>query len=98
MGVVGRYILEPTIFNILKNTAEGAGGEIQLTDAIAKQILKEKVIAYEFKGKRFDCGNKLDFLKASIEYGLSHAQLSDDFKKYLKIRFKLKIKLNFYKI
>ena len=84
MGVVGRYILEPSIFNILNNTAEGAGGEIQLTDAIAKQILKEKVIAYEFKGKRFDCGNKLDFLKASVEYGLSHAQLSDDFKKYLK--------------
>ena len=84
MGVVGRYILEPTIFHILKKTTEGAGGEIQLTDAIAKQISKEKVIAYEFKGKRFDCGSKLDFLKASIEYGLNHDQLSNDLKQYLK--------------
>ena len=84
MGVVGRYILEPTIFNILKNTIEGTGGEIQLTDAIATQITKEKVIAYEFIGKRFDCGNKLDFLKASIEYGLNHEKLSNDLKLYLK--------------
>ncbi|MFL2559951.1 MAG: UTP--glucose-1-phosphate uridylyltransferase GalU [Gammaproteobacteria bacterium] len=84
MGVVGRYILNPSIFNILKNTKKGSGREIQLTDAIAKQIKKEKVYAYEFEGKRFDCGNKLGFLKATIEYGLSHKELSGDLRDYIK--------------
>ena len=84
MGVVGRYILNPSIFDLLKNTEKGSGGEIQLTDAIAKQIKKEKVYAYEFKGKRFDCGNKLGFLQATIEYGLTHNGVSKDLKKYLK--------------
>lgn len=84
MGVVGRYILKPTIFDILEDTVQGLGGEIQLTDAIARQIDSEKVYAYEFKGKRFDCGNKLDFLKASIEYGLNHEELSKELKNYLK--------------
>jgi UTP--glucose-1-phosphate uridylyltransferase len=84
MGVVGRYILKPSIFNILENTKEGAGGEIQLTDAIATQIANEKVYAYEFEGKRFDCGNKLGFLKATIEYGLNHKDLSKDLRDYIK--------------
>jgi len=84
MGVVGRYILKPSIFNILENTKEGAGGEIQLTDAIATQIANEKVYAYEFEGKRFDCGNKLGFLKATIEYGLNHKELSKDLRDYIK--------------
>ena len=84
MGVVGRYILTPTIFEILENTAKGSGGEIQLTDAIAAQIKKEKVYAYEFAGKRFDCGNKLGFLKATIEYGLNHQEISSELKSYLK--------------
>ena len=84
MGVVGRYILNPSIFDILKNTKKGSGGEIQLTDAIANQIKKEKVYAYEFKGKRFDCGNKLGFLQATIEYGLNHNELSGDLRDYIK--------------
>ena len=84
MGVVGRYILTPTIFEILENTPKGSGGEIQLTDAIATQIKKEKVYAYEFAGKRFDCGNKLGFLKATIEYGLNHQEISSELKSYLK--------------
>ena len=84
MGVVGRYILTPSIFDILENTKTGSGGEIQLTDAIATQIIKEKVYAYEFRGKRFDCGNKLGFLKATIEYGLNHKELSEELKSYLK--------------
>jgi len=84
MGVVGRYILKPSIFEILENTKEGAGGEIQLTDAIAAQIANEKVYAHEFEGKRFDCGNKLGFLKATIEYGLNHKDLSEDLIDYIK--------------
>ena len=83
MGVVGRYILNPSIFDILENTEEGSGGEIQLTDAIAAQLKKEKVYAYEFAGKRFDCGSKLGFLKATIEYGLNHKEISNDLRKYL---------------
>ena len=84
MGVVGRYILNPSIFDILENTKEGSGGEIQLTDAIATQISNEKVYAYEFEGKRFDCGSKLGFLEATIEYGLNHKELSGDLRDYIK--------------
>ena len=84
MGVVGRYILKPSIFNILETTQKGAGDEIQLTDAIAMQILKEKVYAYEFEGKRFDCGNKFGFMKATIEYGLNHEEIAPKLKEYLK--------------
>lgn len=84
MGVVGRYILNPSIFNILEKTQKGAGGEIQLTDAISTQILNEDVFAYEFEGKRFDCGSKLGFLKATIEYGLNHKELSSDLSNYIK--------------
>jgi UTP--glucose-1-phosphate uridylyltransferase len=83
LGVVGRYILNPSIFGILENTQKGTGGEIQLTDAISSLITKEEVYAYEFNGKRFDCGSKLGFLKATIQYGLSHNELSEEFKKYL---------------
>ncbi len=84
MGVVGRYILKPSIFNILESTSKGTGGEIQLTDAIAAQIKQEKVYAYEFEGKRFDCGSKIGFLKATIEYALHHNETSDELKEYLK--------------
>ncbi len=84
MGVVGRYILKPSIFDILERTQKGAGDEIQLTDAIAMQILKEKVYAYEFEGKRFDCGNKFGFMKATIEYGLNHKEIAPKLKEYLK--------------
>ena len=89
MGVVGRYILRPSIFDILETTSRGAGDEIQLTDAIASQIEQEKVYAYEFEGKRFDCGNKFGFMKATIEYGLNHDEIAPELKEYIK-----KIKLD----
>jgi UTP--glucose-1-phosphate uridylyltransferase len=84
LGVVGRYILTPRIFDLLKQTERGAGGEIQLTDAIADLLKYEKVRAYRVKGKRYDCGSKLGYLEATVEYGLSHPELGADFNTYLK--------------
>lgn len=84
LAVVGRYILTPGIFDKLKKTRRGAGGEIQLTDAIADLMLDEQVLAYEFEGKRYDCGSKLGFLIATVEHGLLHNELKDDFLDYLK--------------
>ncbi|MCU7844727.1 MAG: UTP--glucose-1-phosphate uridylyltransferase GalU [Candidatus Thiodiazotropha sp. (ex Monitilora ramsayi)] len=84
LAVVGRYILTPRIFDLLKQTGRGAGGEIQLTDAIAELLKYEKVRAYRVKGKRYDCGSKLGYLEASVEYGLSHPELGKDFNTYLK--------------
>ena len=83
IAVVGRYILTPKIFELLEKTPKGAGGEIQLTDAIAELLKGERVLAYEFEGKRYDCGDKLGYLKATIEYGLRHAELRDEFASYL---------------
>ena len=83
LAVVGRYILTPTIFDKLKQTGRGAGGEIQLTDAIADLLKDEQVLCYEFKGKRYDCGSKLGYMQATVEYGLKHPELSQDFKEYL---------------
>ena len=62
----------------------GAGGEIQLTDGIARLMLRQPVYAYQFEGKRYDCGNKLGYLQATVEFGLKHASLGADFKAYLK--------------
>lgn len=84
LGVVGRYILTPRIFDLIKKTGRGTGGEIQLTDAIAELLKYEKVRAYRVKGKRYDCGSKLGYLEASVEYGLAHPELGDGFKAYLK--------------
>lgn len=83
LAVVGRYILTPKIFEFLEKTGRGAGNEIQLTDAIAKLLEDESVLAYEFIGKRFDCGNKLGYLKATVEYALQHPKLKQEFKAYL---------------
>jgi len=83
LAVVGRYILTPTIFPILENIGKGAGGEIQLTDAIASLMNQEQILAYEFKGKRYDCGSKLGYLQATVEYALKHDELREDFRKYL---------------
>jgi UTP--glucose-1-phosphate uridylyltransferase len=83
LGVVGRYILTPRIFDLIKRTGEGKGGEIQLTDAIAALLKYEKVRAYRVKGKRYDCGSKLGYLMATVEYGLAHPELGEDFEKYL---------------
>jgi UTP--glucose-1-phosphate uridylyltransferase len=80
LGVVGRYILTPRIFSLLETTTQGSGGEIQLTDGIAKLLLEEKVLALQFKGKRYDCGSKLGYLEATIAYALKHPELADDFR------------------
>lgn len=80
LGVVGRYILTPRIFTLLEKTQQGSGGEIQLTDAIAKLLLEEPVFAYQFSGKRYDCGSKLGYLEATIAYALKHPELADDFR------------------
>jgi UTP--glucose-1-phosphate uridylyltransferase len=84
LGVVGRYILTPRIFHHLEDTQPGAGGEIQLTDAIAALMQEESVYAYEFEGKRYDCGSKLGYLEATVEYGLKHRELADSFRRYLR--------------
>ncbi|MDQ4148283.1 MAG: UTP--glucose-1-phosphate uridylyltransferase GalU [Pseudomonadota bacterium] len=84
IAVVGRYILTPFIFDLLPHVKKGAGGEIQLTDAIARQLEHEEVLAYEFLGKRYDCGNKLGYLEATVEYALKHPELHARFREYLK--------------
>ena len=84
LGVVGRYILSPKIFSHLENMKAGAGGEIQLTDAIASLLDDEPVYAFEFEGTRYDCGSKLGYLKATVQYGLKHKELADDFRAFLK--------------
>ena len=84
LAVVGRYLLTPKIFEMLEKTGEGAGGEIQLTDGIAALLEYEPVIAYPFQGKRYDCGSKLGYLEATVEYGLAHAELGERFSAYLR--------------
>lgn len=83
LGVVGRYILTPRIFEFLEKTEHGAGGEIQLTDAIAMLMKEEQVLAYEFLGTRYDCGDKLGYLEAMVNYGLKHPDLKEDFAEFL---------------
>lgn len=82
-AVVGRYILTPGIFERLNNVKRGAGGEIQLTDAIAMLLKDEPVLSFEFEGKRYDCGSKLGYLMATVEQGLKHDELRESFKAYL---------------
>ena len=84
LAVVGRYILTPLIFDLLETTPRGSGGEIQLTDAISALLEHEDVFAFRFDGKRYDCGTKLGYLQATVEYGLKHAEIGDDFQAYLK--------------
>ena len=83
VAVVGRYLLQPSIFSILEKTGEGAGGEIQLTDALAKQAKNEKLLAYKFEGKRYDCGSKLGYLEATVELAIKHPGVGKQFAKYL---------------
>ncbi|MEG3592299.1 MAG: UTP--glucose-1-phosphate uridylyltransferase GalU [Pseudomonadota bacterium] len=83
MGVVGRYLFEPSIFRYIKKIKPGVAGEIQLTDAIAENLKDEKILAYEFQGRRYDCGSKLGYLKATVEYALKHDELAEDFSRYL---------------
>ncbi len=84
LAVVGRYILSPRIFQLLEHTAPDAKGEIQLTDAIARLLDYETVLAHEFRGVRYDCGSKLGYLKATVEYGLKHPELGPEFAAYLR--------------
>ncbi|HWF98667.1 MAG TPA: UTP--glucose-1-phosphate uridylyltransferase GalU [Steroidobacteraceae bacterium] len=84
LAVVGRYVLAPAIFEHLERLGQGAGGEIQLTDGIAALMREEAVYAYRFSGKRYDCGSKLGYLQATVEYALGHSALGKDFRRYLK--------------
>jgi UTP--glucose-1-phosphate uridylyltransferase len=83
LAVVGRYLLTPAIFDELRQVGRGAGGEIQLTDGIARLMKHEAVYAHRFEGKRFDCGSKLGYLQATVEHALAHPALSQPFRSYL---------------
>ena len=83
-AIVGRYVLTPAIFDILRTTQRGAGDEIQLTDAIAALREHEQVLSYSFEGRRYDCGSKIGYLQATVDFALEHEELASDFKNYLK--------------
>ncbi len=83
LGVVGRYILTPRIFHHLAQIKPGAGSEIQLTDAIAALLEEDRVLAYAFKGTRYDCGSKLGYLQAMVAYGRKHPEVGKDFERFL---------------
>lgn len=84
LAIIGRYLLTPQIFNILETLEPGAGGEIQLTDAIDQLNKTQRVFAKRFDGKRYDVGSKIGFLEMSIEYGLEHPEIKDDLKAMIK--------------
>jgi len=86
LAVVGRYILTPRIFHHLRAAEPGAGGEIQLTDAISRLLDDEKVLAYRFEGRRYDCGNKLGYLQAMVDYGVKHPEVGEEFERFLRER------------
>ena len=83
-AIVGRYVLTPAIFDLLRTTQRGAGDEIQLTDAIAALREHEQVLSYSFEGRRYDCGSKIGYLQATVEFALEHEELASEFKNYLK--------------
>jgi UTP--glucose-1-phosphate uridylyltransferase len=84
LGVVGRYVLMPSIFDHLRRTVPNAGGEIQLTDAIGGLLAEEQVLAYRYYGTRFDCGSKLGYLKATVQFALRHPEVRQAFEHYLR--------------
>ena len=84
LGVVGRYILTPRIFHHLENITPGAGGEIQLTDGIASLLSEEAILACRYDGIRYDCGSKLGYLQATVDFGRRHPEVGEDFTNYLK--------------
>ena len=84
LAIIGRYILTPGIFPALDETGRGSGGEIQLTDGLRRLLTRERILAYEFKGKRHDAGDKLGFLMATVEFALKNEELGSDFRAYLK--------------
>ena len=83
LAVVGRYILPPELFDLLETQERGAGNEIQLTDAIARLLSTQRLLAYTFEGKRFDCGSKMGYLQAQVELALSHEEVGEEFREYL---------------
>ncbi len=83
LAVVGRYILTPRIFHHLESVSPGSGGEIQLTDGIASLLIEEQVLAYRYQGIRFDCGSKLGYLQAMVDFGRRHPEVGVDFSNYL---------------
>ena len=83
LAVVGRYVLTSRIFHYLENVTPGSGGEIQLTDGIAALLDEQQVLAYRYDGIRYDCGSKLGYLKATVEFALRHHEVADDFSRYL---------------
>ncbi len=83
LAVVGRYVLSGAIFPILEKTRGGKGGEIQLTDAIAQLLLKDRVLAYQFEGRRFDCGTRIGLIEATIQYALDHDDLADEARTFM---------------
>jgi UTP--glucose-1-phosphate uridylyltransferase len=87
LAVVGRYVLTPRIFDHLRAVPPGAGGEIQLTDGIARLLAEERVLAYAFEGRRYDCGSKLGYLEATVDYGLKHPETADAFARFLSTRW-----------
>jgi len=86
LAVIGRYVLTPRIFDLLGELTPGAGGEIQLTDAISQLLSHERVLAVRLPGRRFDCGSKLGYLQATVEYGVRHPEIGKDFARFLKTR------------
>jgi len=89
LAVVGRYVLTPRIFHHLETGQPGAGGEIQLTDAISALLAEQQVLAYRYQGVRYDCGSKLGYLQATVEYALRHSEVGEEFAAYLKSLEKL---------
>ncbi|MCK4870176.1 MAG: UTP--glucose-1-phosphate uridylyltransferase GalU [Gammaproteobacteria bacterium] len=87
LAVVGRYVLTPAIFSFLESLSVGKGGEYQLTDAIAKLLNEEEVRLCQFSSVRYDCGSKLGYLKATLEFALNHCEVGAEFKEYLHARF-----------
>jgi UTP--glucose-1-phosphate uridylyltransferase len=84
LAVVGRYVLTPRIFHHLENVRAGSGGEIQLTDAISSLLAEQQVLAYRYEGVRYDCGSKLGYLQATVEYALRHSEVGSEFAAYLR--------------
>jgi UTP--glucose-1-phosphate uridylyltransferase len=84
LGVAGRYILTPGVFHEILTQPRGVGGEIQLTDGIASLLRREKVFAYRYEGRRYDCGSKEGFLQANVELALTHPELGPGFREFLK--------------
>ena len=84
LGVIGRYVFNPEIFDCLEKIKPGKGGEIQLTDAIQMLLSQQSIFAYQFEGKRYDCGDKLGFMKANIEFSKKHPEIGKEFIEFLK--------------